>query len=577
MLGSIVIRLSTRAWQDVRSLPTIVLHAIVCLCSFLIGVAALCWWFAADAANEPMFYGLGDRTRHIVTRSATAQRYFDQGLAFLFSFNHEEAVRSFEAAVANDPECAMAYWGIAMGNGPYINDMVVDSAHSRAAWRALNKAREMGRIAAPVEAALIDAVGSRYSASPPTDRRPLDTAYAIAMLRVWKAYPDDADVGVLAAEAILDLRPWDYWAVDGDPRPGTNEALQILESVLAISPRHPFALHLLIHALEGSPHPERAGKAADLLRNLTPGLEHLLHMPSHIDVRLGRWEEAVVANERAIAADGLYWGVARQQRFGAFRYHNYHMLAYAAMMQGAEQKASKAIEQMLSCVPESALGLAPDVYDGYFAMRYELHLRFGRWDSMLAEHQPRDDFPIALAMWHYGKGIAHAAQHEVSLALADRQAFRCARRCVPDRANFHGTLASELLSVADRILTGEICYREGKASEAILALSQAVDCEDRLHYTEPPNWLVPTRHALGATLMQMGKYMAAEAVYRTDLKRHPENGWSLFGLCHSLQMQGKKAEAATTRACFEEAWEHADFVISSSCCCLPNKLEGVLK
>jgi tetratricopeptide (TPR) repeat protein len=523
--------------------------------------------------DAPLFSGLEMLGRPVGTASPRAQRYFDQGLAFLYGFNHEEAIRSFEAAAAHDPSCAMAYWGIAMGNGPDINDMDSDTAHEKAAWTAVTKARSLATNASSVEQALINAVSTRYSNASPADRRPLDRAYADAMVAVWKANPDDADVGALAAEALLDLSPWDFWTSDGKPRSCTSKALQILDSVMAISPRHPFALHLLIHALEMSPHPGKAAQAADVLREISPNLEHLLHMPSHIDVLLGHWQEAIAVNEKAITADNEYWHIAGQERYGIFRYHNYHMMAYAALMQGEEQRALHAINDMLSTVPESAVAQKPRAFDGFWAMRYELLLRFGRWDAMLLEKQPRKSFPITTALWHYARGVAYAATHDTFKALVEYQRFQSARRAISASAAVRGTPAWTLLRIADKMLLGEIRYRQGKSEEAISELRDAITYEDALCYAEPPLWLLHTRHALGAILMDADRYIVAEAVYRGDLRHHPENGWALFGLYRSLWMQGKKAEAASVKARFDKAWTRADFKISSSCCCLPDKLE----
>jgi len=416
---------------------------------------------------------------------------------------------------------------------------------------------------------LIEALGKRYADPQPADRMPLDRAYARAMGEVWKAHPDDADVGALTAEALMDLRPWDQWTLAGKAQPGTDEVIRILDAVLDHSPKHPLALHLMIHAVEASPHPEKADVAANRLRDLEPALGHITHMPSHIDVRRGRWQEAVTANEKAIAADAAYRKIMPQQGFyRIYMAHNLHMLAFAAMMQGESKKATQAIENMLAGIPEEFITQSAPMIDGFFAMPYELHMRFGRWHAMLAESKPRDCFPIATALWHYARGVSFAAKHDVAAAKSEQQAFAASVTAVPKDASFARNPAADILGIAERTLAGEILYREGKTDEAVAALREAARREDNLHYIEPPAWIQPVRHALGAALMDARRYSDAEAVYRDDLAHYPDNGWSLFGLSRSLKMQGKNAEASAVTIRFEKIWQHADLKLSSSCFCL---------
>jgi tetratricopeptide (TPR) repeat protein len=526
----------------------------------------------ASTPTEPIFGGLGTHTRKVSTDSETAQRYFNQGLAFLYAFNHDEAIRSFQAAAACDPKCAMAYWGVAVANGPHINNPAVDEAHATAAWKALTQARSLAARATPLEAKLIDALGKRYAQPQPKDRKPLDEAYAQAMRKVWGSDQDDADIGALTAEALMDLRPWDQWTLDGKPQPGTEEVLSILDAVLAKSPQHPLALHLLIHAVEASSHPERADEAADRLRDLEPGLGHLVHMPSHIDVRRGRWQQAIVANEKAIAADKAYRQTVPDQGFyRLYMAHNHHLLAYAAMMQGQSKLATEAIQEMFAGIPEEFLKKSAPMMDPFLALPYELHMRFGRWDAMLAEPKPKDCFPITTALWHFARGVAQAAKNNAGEAKTEQSAFLEAVNKVPKDAISGKNAAHDVLGIAEKMLAGEILYREGKTEEALDALRQAVSREDKLRYIEPPDWLQPVRHALGAALMDAGRHAEAESVFREDLVRHPDNGWSLYGLAGSLRMQGKSDDAATAAALFEKAWKHADVRLSSSCFCLQGK------
>ncbi len=523
-----------------------------------------------DSESSVTFWaGLGGYSRRITTRSDDAQRFFDQGLALLYGFNHDEACRSFEHAAACDPACAMAQWGIAMAKGPHINRPSVDSASDAAAWRAVVRAYKLSDNATPEERSLIKALCQRYTSPPLADRRPLDEAYATAMREAWKTHPYDADIGALSAEALLDLRPWNQWTSDGKAEPGTEEVLQILNDVLSRAPRHPLGLHLLIHALEASPYPEKADHAADILRNAQPGLGHILHMPSHIDVRRGRWQEAVVANESAIAADAAYLDLSPDQGFyRTYVVHNYHTLVYAAMMQGNKAKAARTAQDMLRALPEQYVEQHVGIIDGYTALPYEVHMRFGEWSAMLAEPPPEERFHIATALWRFARAVSLSARGDVVRAREEEKQFADVASAMPTTAMFRRTAAGDLLGVARNMLEGEILYREGKRQEAVDALRKAVKREDKLHYGEPPLWILPVRHALGAVLVDSERYVEAESVYRDDLRRYPENGWALHGLAKSLEGQGKAVEAEVVKERFQKAWRYADTKIASSCLCV---------
>jgi tetratricopeptide (TPR) repeat protein len=519
------------------------------------------------APTVPLFEGLGKHSRKVTTTSPDAQRYFDQGLAFLYAFNHDEAIRAFRQASEIDPQCAMAYWGIALANGPHINNPAVDDAHAKAALDALTRAREHTRQASPAERALIDALGARYAMPQPADRKPLDQAYADAMKQVQKAYPEDPDAGALLAEALMDLRPWDLWKADGMPQPGTQEIVSLLEQILVKNPYHPLANHLYIHAIEASPLPEKADPAANRLRDLSPGLGHMVHMPSHIDVRRGRWEAAAIANEKAIAADAKYRERAPEQAFyRMYMAHNRHMLAFAAMMQGQSEKALGAVQAMVAEMSPDWIRDNPGIADGFLGMPVEVMMRFGKWDDILAVPEPAEYLPIARAMRLYARGVAYAAQGKKAEARAEQTAFLEAKVKVPDSAYFGNNKAADILGIAEHLLAGEILYREGKADKGIAELKDAVKREDALRYDEPPDWIQPVRHALGAMLVRANRPEAAAVVYREDLRRNPENGWSLFGLAKSLKMQ-KSDDAAEFQERFTKVWANADVKLSSSCFC----------
>jgi len=525
---------------------------------------------AEPAAEVPLFQGLGTHTRKVTTPSTDAQTYFDQGLNFMFAFNHDEAIRAFRQATILDPTCAMAWWGVAIANGPHINNPVVDPDHAAAAWEALSRALAVSAKASDSERDLIESLATRYANPQPADRVALDHAYAEAMRGVWQKHPQDADIGALFAEALMDLRPWDLWTPDGQPQPGTDEVLKTLEAVVALDPNHPLALHLTIHAVEMSPAPEKGDFAADRLRDLTPGLGHLLHMPSHIDVRRGRWAQAMAANEKAMEADRRYNAqVPRQGFYRLYMSHNHHMYAYAAMMVGQSAAALKSIDEMVARMPDDWKQEYAAIADGFTAMPLEVRMRFGKWDEILAAPEPPESLPIARAMRLYARGVALAAKGQTREARAEQTAFETARAAVSAEAIFGNNTGAGILQVAADLLEGEITYREGKVEAGLKALRKAAADEDALRYDEPPDWILPIRHALGAALLQAGKSAEAETVFRQDLKRLPDNGWSLFGLGRALRLQGKNDEAADIEARFKDVWAGADVELKSSCFCQP--------
>jgi tetratricopeptide (TPR) repeat protein len=522
--------------------------------------------------TEPLFEGTGAHHRAVATTSDDAQAYFDQGLAFVFAFNHDEAIRSFRRAAEIDPECAMAYWGIAYANGPHINNPVVAPEREAGAFAA---AREASRLAGSLDdgadRALIEAVTVRYASPQPDDRAPLDLSFAEAMAKVYERYPDDDDVGALYAESLMDLHPWDLWFHDGTAKEWTPEIVTLLEDVLANHPEHPLALHLYIHTVEASNDPGRGDAAAERLRDLTPGLGHLVHMPSHIDVRRGRWEEAMIANTKAIEADRVYRDTAlvAPDFYRLYMSHNHHMKAYAAMMVGQREVALQSIHELVDGIPQDWLRENAIWADGFVAMPYEVLMRFGRWQEILEVPEPPDYLPFTRSMHHASRAVALAALNRPGEARAEQSAFLVQREALPEDAFFGNNSAHDLLDVADRLVEGEILYREGEKNAGIVALYEAADREAELRYDEPPDWIQPIRHALGATLLQEGRYAEAETVYREDLARLPENGWSLYGLGRSLRLQGKDAEAEGIEARFDAVWRNADTKLRSSCFCQP--------
>ena len=529
--------------------------------------------FNLRAAKEPLYDGLGSYSRKITTGSPEAQRYFNQGLAFVHGFNYNAAIRAFQQAADLDCECAMAHWGIALACGPHINLTVVPPPAAELAWKEISLAQKHSSGASPVERALIDALAKRYASPQPEDRTPLDRAYADAMREVWKKFPKDPDVGAFFAEAMMDLRPWDQWTPEGQPNPGTDEILATLEAVLTLNPKHPFANHLYIHAVEASPHPERANAAADRLRNLQPGLAHNVHMPSHIDIRTGRWQQAVETNLNAVAADARYRNIfgAAKGFLNVYVAHNRHMLAYCAMMTGQRDLAMKQIRAMVAELPSDFLKESALQAEGFVAMPLEVIVRFGLWDEILAEPDEYPDYmPFTRAFHHAARAVAYAAKGDAPNARKAQSVFLQRARLVPKEGSLGNNSCEAILGIVTPMIEGEVLVAEGKIESGIEQLRSAIKMEDALKYDEPPGWLIPMRHSLGAVLMKQRRFAEAEQVYRDDLARLPENGWSLLGLAESLREQKKNdEEAKATKASFQKIWAKADLKITSSCLCQP--------
>ena len=541
-------------------------HIIIWLALTLAG-------FNVRAAKEPLYDGLGSYSRKITTNSAEAQRYFDQGFAFLHGFNHRAAIRAFQQAAEIDPECAMAHWGVALACGPHINSIAVPPPAAELAWKELELAQKNAGNASPVERALIDALAKRYANPQPEDRSGLDRAYADAMREVWKKYPKDPDVGALFAEAMMNLRPWDQWTPDGKPQPGTDEIIATLDAVLTLNPNHPLANHLYIHAVEASPNPERAMAAADRLRTLQPGLAHNVHMPSHIDIRTGQWLKAVDTNAKAVEADQRYRKIFGPPKgfLNVYIAHNRHMLAYAAMMTGQRDLAMKHIRAMVAEMPSEFLTENALQAEGNVAMPLEVMVRFGLWDDILAEPERyTDKMWFTRAFHHAARAIAYAAKGDTANARNAQSVFVERAKLVPKEDFLSNNSCEALLAVAIPMVEGEILIAEGKIDSGIEQLRAAIQKEDALKYDEPPGWLIPVRHSLGAVLMKQQRFAEAEQVYRDDLARLPENGWSLLGLAESLRKQKKNAdEIAQTQTKFEKIWAKADLTITTSCLCQP--------
>jgi tetratricopeptide (TPR) repeat protein len=502
-------------------------------------------------ATVPLYDNLGDLHREIETRVPLAQRYFDQGLRLTYAFNHAEAVASFRQAAALDSTCAMCYWGIALALGPNIN-APMDSASGAAAYQAAQTALRLSGTAGPVHQGFIRALAQRYGSDPTAGRQALDSTYARAMRDLTSRRPDDAEAQVLFAEAVMLLSPWNYWAADRLPRPGTEEILGRLEAVVARTPNHPGGCHFYIHAVEAA-YPDRAVACAERLAALMPGAGHLVHMPGHIYIRVGRWLDAIRANEHAVHADET-WMQDRRPAAGLYTVgyypHNYDFLAFASAMVGRRQQALDAADRVASLVPAELLGTPGMTLMQLFVSRpFQLRVRFELWQEILAAPAPAEDLVFARAMWHYARGRALLAGGDVAGAVAELARVRAAaadRRLEGVALEFNQTLP--VLRIAAGVLAGRVAAVRGDVDRAVAYLRDAAREEDELAYGEPPEWTLPVRQELGEVLLAAGRAGEAEAAYRQDLERFPRNVWSLAGLAKSLDAQGRAAEADRVRA-----------------------------
>lgn len=541
------------------------------------------------------YYDLGCYSRPVTTTSAGAQMWFDRGLAWCYGYNHEEAMRCFRAAIDADPSCAMAWWGLSYAAGPNYNKQwkafdPVDLAQSLATARdAARRAIERAIDASPVERALIEPLAARYPSDDPGEvTTDWNDRYAARMRDVYRAHRDDHDVAALFAEALMNRTPWQLWDIrSGRPAEGadTSEAIDVLERAIGQPKgmRHPGVLHMYIHLMEMSPTPEKALKAADALRDLVPDAGHLTHMATHIDVLCGLYKNVVDGNSRAIVADRKHLAREGASNFySLYRCHDYHFKLYGAMFLGQCGPALEAADEMIATLPEELLRIESppmaDWLEGFVPMKLHVQIRFGRWADIVATKLPADPqlFCVTTAMIHYAKAVAHAASGDIAAAEAEAVLFDAAfARVPPSRYLFNNTCV-DILAIAAEMLRGEIAYRKGRFDVAFAHLRRSVDLDDNLPYDEPWGWMQPTRHALGALLLEQGHVEQAEAVYRADLGldatlpracQHPENVWSLHGFHECLVRLGKTGEADIVRQRLEIATAWADVPIESSCFC----------
>lgn len=514
----------------------------------------------------PLMENLGKYGMKVTTANKRAQLFFNQGINLYYGFNHLEAYRSFKEAARLDPDCAMAYWGQALSLGPNIN-LPMDPADTETVYKALQKAVALKSTASAMEQSLINALTKRYTAEALKDRKSLDEAYALAMEEVTKKFPQHADVKTLYAEALMDLHPWDFWK-NGKAQPWTARPVSLINDVVSVYPNHPGANHLNIHILEASPEPEKAAASADKLLNLVPGSGHLVHMPSHIYIRLGRYLDGVESNERAVKTDEEYIAQCKVQGvYPLFYYpHNYHFLLACTQMAGMSNKSAATAEALKKNIPVEMLNV-PDfvTLQHWYAMPWYNMVRFGKWDEILEIEEPVDSLKYIKSVWHYAKGMAYTRTKKLNEAKAELISLKkaVADPFMENKISGFNSFKN-VLSIGQHILEGEIEASQKNYESAIQLLTKAIEIEDNLLYQEPPDWYHPARQALGGILLDANKPVLAEQRFREDLNQYRKNGWSLYGLYQSLEAQGKTKEAIEAKKEFDKAFAKADVTLKSA-------------
>jgi len=524
-------------------------------------------WYSSGK-KAPLFKGLEGINFPITTKSKEVQRYFDQGLMLSFGFNHAESARTFFEATRLDPKCAMSWWGFAYVLGPNYNSGMEKDNYQRA-FDAVKKAKLYANSCTAKEKDLIEALTKRYSNDTTVVRTVLDSAYAVAMRKVYKKYPNDATIGSLFAESLMDMHPWNLWNKDGTAQPWTPEIMKVLKKCIQIEPKHAGANHFYIHATEMSQHAEEAEASADLLRTLVPGSGHLVHMPSHTYIRIGRYHDGVVTNQKAVLVDSLYLEACHAQGAYPLGYypHNYHFIAACATIAG-ESKAALDGAIKTANHAHKKLFRDPDwsTLQHYYAIPWYIEVKLGLWKEIMNSKAPEKDLKYPLVIWHYAQGMAMLSQNNVAESKKHLDSMKkiMLDTKIKDLTIWDGNSLYDLCTIASKTLDGEINAKEKNYAKAISLLKEAVAKEDALDYNEPPDWFFSVRHHLGAILLDAGKYKEAVKVYENDLKNYPKNGWALRGLMNSYEKLGDKKKYQETKRGFETAWKYADIKINSS-------------
>jgi tetratricopeptide (TPR) repeat protein len=518
---------------------------------------------AATAPPATLVAGMGRLHHAIATKNADAQRLFDQGLTYVYGFNHDEAIRSFRRAAELDPSSPMPHWGIALALGPNIN-LDVDPEREKAAYDEAQKAKALLGGAPAIERAYVEALAVRYSDDPKADLKALAVKYKDAMRNVVRRYPDDLDAATLYAESLMDLNPWQLWSSAGKPAEGTEEIVTVLEGVLRRDPQHVGANHYYIHAVEASKTPDRALQSAKRLDTLVPAAGHLVHMPAHIYMRTGDYLSAVASNAKAAEVDRAYIAANKPAGMYPAMYYNHNLdfLASAAMMAGQFATAKKAADELVTNVTPALAEMA--MLEPFAAKTLFVLLRFARWDDVLRLPDADAKFPLLVTLSHFGRGIAHAARGNLPEAERERAAYADARKAIKPESDWGFNKTKNMLEITDAVLDAWIARAHHDDAAAIDAWRIAVIKEDMLNYNEPADWFYPSRESLGAALLRARRFPQAEQAFRDDLTRNPKNGRSLYGLWQAMLASRKVQETQAVEAAekqFREAWKHADVML----------------
>jgi tetratricopeptide (TPR) repeat protein len=518
---------------------------------------------AKATAPATLATGLGDINHPVSTNNQEAQKFFNQGLAYVYAFNHEEAVRSFKQAAQLDPNLAMAYWGVALSMGSNYN-VPADGPALLEAYSNLQKAIALAPKASEQDRAYIDALAKRYSADVQADQHKLGVDYKNAMGELAKTYPDDLDAATLYAESMMNLRPWKLWTLDGKPAEDTLEIVSVLENVLRRNPNHSGANHYYIHAVEASTNAERALPSAARLGKIAPKAGHLVHMPSHVYIRTGDYYQAAQSNVDAIAVDREYIASSGNKGLYPAMYynHNVHFLAAASAMNGRYADSIKSARELQANV--GPLLKAMPMLEMFYPYSLVSLTRFGKWNEILKEPKPDASLKITTGFWHFARGSAYAAAKQTANAETELAALRAVDKSLPAEARLFNNAALDVMKVAELALEGKIALARGDKQAAFDLLNKAIAAEDATDYAEPADWDLPVREVLGGALLANGDYAAAEKVFRAEIQRRPRNGRALFGLAESLRKQRKDSAANMVQGEFEKAWQYADTKLSVS-------------
>ncbi len=515
--------------------------------------------------SAPLFEGMGEHRFDVSLDDTLAAKYFNQGIMLTYGFNHKEAERSFRQVAELQPDHPMAWWGIALVQGPNLNLPMLPDAIP-VAWEAMQKAQELKSNGTQREQDYINALAKRYAENPPEDRTQLDSAYAQAMGKVVEKHPEDLEAQVLYAESLMDLHPWDFWNKEGEAKPWTPKIMALLERIIEKNPDHPMANHLYIHASEASPNPEKALESAKRLGNAVPGAGHLVHMPAHTYIRVGMYHEGSEANERAIESDNEYVSQCHQQGMYPLGYmpHNHHFLWATATLEGRKKRSLEAAKSTFEHVDTNMMrqpGMG--LLQHFWTIPMYGNVRFGEWDEILSTPKPDEDLLYPRGVWHYAQGMASVATDQVDSARQHLDDLKTIAANDSLKTVIIMNHAYDLMQIATRVLEGEIAAKNNAYDQAVALLEEAIAIEDELLYNEPPDWFFPVRHNLGTVLLDAEKPIEAEQVFRDDLKEFPKNGWALFGLHQSLIAQGRENEAQQIKTQFDEAWKYADIKLTS--------------